>query len=139
MGRPKHLLERPDGMNFLTHALGILRVSLPPRSKVYISVREQDQESKLTLDLKCDVCVLRDEDLCESHPAYRDIGPTCGLLSSYHHDKMAHWLVLACDYPLIVEDALRQLKDEYEEPVTYFLNDEGFSEPLIALWGPSVL
>lgn len=139
MGRPKHLLERPDGRTFVNHALGLLSASLPASSKVYISVKDQDQESRLVLDSRYDVCIIRDEDLFESHPAYRDIGPACGLLSSYHHGKMAHWLILACDYPLVVGEALQQLKDEYEEPVTCFMNEEGFSEPLIALWSPSAL
>lgn len=139
MGRAKHLLERPDGMNFLIYALGLLRASLPTGSEVCISVKDQKQESELALDSRSDICVLRDEDLFKSYPAYRNIGPACGLLSPHHHDKMAHWLILACDYPLIVGDAFQQLKDEYEEPVTCFINEEGFPEPLIALWSPLAL
>ena len=67
------------------------------------------------------------------------IGPTAGLLAAYHNDPDAHWLVVACDYPLLTHDALRQLYEAYEESVTCFVNAQGWSEPLLAIWSPTAL
>ena len=49
------------------------------------------------------------------------------------------WLVVACDYPLLTHDALRQLYEAYEEPITSFVNAEGWCEPLLEIWGPTAL
>jgi molybdopterin-guanine dinucleotide biosynthesis protein A len=63
-----------------------------------------------------------------------DIGPAASLLAAHAHDADPHWLVLACDYPLVTVEALRQLREEFEELVTCFVNRDGFVEPLAAAW-----
>jgi molybdopterin-guanine dinucleotide biosynthesis protein A len=68
-----------------------------------------------------------------------DIGPAAGLSAAFHHNPDATWLVVACDYPLIQVDALRQLLGEYEDPVTCFRNVDGFCEPFLGIWGPEAL
>ncbi|KAK8194396.1 hypothetical protein M8818_007586 [Zalaria obscura] len=68
-----------------------------------------------------------------------DIGPAAGLLAAYDADPEAHWLVLACDYPHITASDLGALLEAYEAPVTCFVNEEGFHEPLVALWSPEAL
>lgn len=47
--------------------------------------------------------------------------------------------MVACDYPFLKFDALQQLYDAYEEPVTCFVNSQGWSEPLLGIWGPGAL
>jgi len=47
--------------------------------------------------------------------------------------------VVACDYPLLTPDALQQLYDAYEEPVTCFVNSQGWCELLLGIWGPYAL
>lgn len=48
-------------------------------------------------------------------------------------------MVLGCDYPLLPPSALQQLVLEYQDPVTCFVNEEGFTESLIGIWGPEAL
>jgi molybdopterin-guanine dinucleotide biosynthesis protein A len=72
------------------------------------------------------VCVTGEGDI--------DIGPAAGLLAAHAHDADTHWLVLTCDYPFVTVEALRQLCEEFEEPVTCFVNRNGFVEPLVAAW-----
>jgi molybdenum cofactor guanylyltransferase len=59
------------------------------------------------------------------------IGTAAGFLAAHAHNADAHWLALACDYPLVTAEAPRQLREEFEEPVT-FVNRDGFVEPLAA-------
>jgi molybdopterin-guanine dinucleotide biosynthesis protein A len=59
--------------------------------------------------------------------------PVAGLLTARARNADAHWLVLACDYPLVTVEALRPLREEFEEPVTCFANRDGFVKPLCRL------
>jgi molybdopterin-guanine dinucleotide biosynthesis protein A len=70
---------------------------------------------------------------------YGDIGPAGGLLAAHATHPCATLLVVGCDYPLLPPSALQQLILEYEPPLTCFVNSEGFTEPLIALWSPEAL
>jgi molybdopterin-guanine dinucleotide biosynthesis protein A len=70
---------------------------------------------------------------------YGDIGPAAGLLAAHAAHPAATLLVLGCDYSLLPPAALQQLILEYEPPLTCFVNTEGFTEPLIAVWSPEAL
>jgi molybdopterin-guanine dinucleotide biosynthesis protein A len=70
----------------------------------------------------------------KAKPDDNRIGPAAGLLAAYKNDPHAHWLVIACDYPLLTSDALQQLYDAYEEPVTCFVNSQEWCEPLLGIW-----
>ena len=72
-------------------------------------------------------------------PEHGSIGPAAGLLAAHATDPEAHWLVLACDYPVAQFASMRQLLQEFEGPVTCFENEDGFCEPLFALWSPEAL
>ena len=61
------------------------------------------------------------------------------LLAAYAYDPDACWLVMACDYPIVDEEALQQLLKAYEAPVTCFVNGDGYAEPLLAVWNPVAL
>lgn len=69
---------------------------------------------------------------------YADAGPMSGVMSALDHDPESAWLVLACDLPLMREDALRQLVDARDPArmVTTFMGSDGFLEPLCAIYEP---
>lgn len=144
MGSPKHLLSLPSGplyaqlVRVLHEAVPNIRtmhVSIAARSDLDTSLRDGSvslppqgtiPSTSITLKLVMD-------------DAEQDIGPAAGLLAAHHHKPAATWLVLACDYPLIEPDAVRQLIESYETPATCFKNAEGFREPLLGIWSPAAL
>ena len=69
--------------------------------------------------------------------AFKEIGPASGLLSAYETYRDT-WFVLACDFPLATPNAIRQLRDSYKPPATYFIAD-GQIEPLFAIWSSEAL
>ncbi|KAK6215198.1 molybdenum cofactor biosynthesis protein C [Colletotrichum tabaci] len=83
------------------------------------------------------VQILRDQ-----HPnTYKySAGPAAGLLAAYRYDPWANWVVVACDYPLLPPDALYLLFLKRDSvPVTCYRSQEGFCEPLLAIWAPPAL
>ncbi len=97
--------------------------------ETFISIRA-DQASELPADMKPIV----DEN------KYR--GPYNGLLSAHTRFPDVGWLVLACDLPLIDEEALRQLVSERDSGMvsTAFAQaNDPLPEPLCAIWEPEAL
>lgn len=141
MGRAKHLLEMPDGRPVYMHQIDLLQAACPEAPVVYVS---------LALDSIKDAglysgCVLSESSTLEFiydlevNETARSAGPAAGLLAAYQSHPDSTWLVLACDYPLMTLEALRQLQSSYMPPVTCFRNAGGFPEPLVGLWGPEAL
>lgn len=62
-------------------------------------------------------------------------GPASGLLAAYAHDPGATWLVVACDFPFVTEEALRFLAERGGA----YLSDDGVVDPLFAVWEPRAL
>ena len=101
----------------------------PLCTSTYMSVREEQvpefsEEYKLIVD--------RDE--------YK--GPYNGLLSAHHMDPTASWLVLACDLPLMDQNALKYLiqeRDPNKLATAFATRDSGLPEPLCAIWEPAGL
>ncbi len=95
----------------------------------YMSVREDQLE-----DMDQDVnCIVDDNE-------FR--GPYNGLLSAHRKFPEAAWLVLACDLPLMDEDALSELINQRDatKMATAFANsDNPLPEPLCAIWEPKAL
>lgn len=131
MGSPKHLLVRPDGEVAYRHAMRLLRAALPQVEEMCVSVRDEEQVGQFGEADERVVRFLFDMDT--------DIGPAAGLLAAYAYDPDACWLVVACDYPIVDEEALQQLLKAYEAPVTCFVNGDGYAEPLLAVWSPVAL
>lgn len=77
--------------------------------------------------------------LLDTDVANGNIGPAAGLLSAYLRDATCHWLVLACDYPFFDADEIRNLFEEYKYPLTCLQNEQGWAEPLLAIWSPAAL
>jgi molybdopterin-guanine dinucleotide biosynthesis protein A len=161
MGSRKELKAFPDGRPAYQHALQTLNSALPFASTIYISLRDETQAAAIEY-LRMESPELPPppsppniesvHDDTDDHELPRprlevlyddtsvgDIGPAAALLSAHAHDPSATYLFLACDHPLLPPTALQQLILEYEPPLTCFKNEQGFHEPLIAIWSPEAL
>jgi molybdopterin-guanine dinucleotide biosynthesis protein A len=142
----KELLQFPDGLRSFEHALETLHSAVPTAPTIYISLHDEtqlqaiqykiDQASSAGAEFKVeDHGHVSNPELKPIFDAQeKDIGPAAGLLAAYSLFPDAIWMVLGCNYPLLPPTALQQLILEYEAPITCFLNDNDFAEPLIALW-----
>ncbi len=63
-------------------------------------------------------------------------GPLTGLLSAMAQHPHKHWLIIACDYPLLNHEDVQQLLTAFYEnkETVVFINKAGFMEPLIAVY-----
>ncbi|TDZ13569.1 Molybdenum cofactor biosynthesis bifunctional protein [Colletotrichum spinosum] len=154
MGTPKHLLRMPDGTPLYRRQLQLLRAIFPEPQTIYISLAQESEtddylESLLSAEAvdhtpdnddsykASNVKVLRDETPNEDS---RSAGPAAGLLAAYRYDPWANWVVVACDYPLLPPEALYLLFLKRDSvPVTCYRSEEGFCEPLVAVWAPPAL
>ena len=137
MGAPKHLLPHKDGRPAYQHTLEHLMKALPLTDTFYISLRDEDQISHM--------------DLAGSHKISKHVepiydptfnipmGPAAGLIAAHICAPSATWLVVGYDYPLLTPRTLQQLLNEYVPPVTCFGNQDGFVDPLLAVWSPHAL
>ncbi len=67
------------------------------------------------------------------------LGPMGAILSALRHQPDSAWLVVACDLPLLGEEALRYLvkhRDPSAMATAYRSPESGFPEPLVAIWEP---
>jgi molybdenum cofactor guanylyltransferase len=73
--------------------------------------------------------------------SFIDMGPAGAIMSAFLYDPNAAWVALACDLPLLTEGVIKNLI-ENRNPATIATaykspeNENGFPEPLIALWEP---
>jgi molybdopterin-guanine dinucleotide biosynthesis protein A len=68
---------------------------------------------------------------------FTNIGPMAALLSAFHKYPEANFLVAGCDYPFIRKEDLEKLvvsADESTLAVSYYKENEGIREPLLALY-----
>lgn len=133
MGSPKHLLVYPTNEPLFLDLFSRIREScgyIP----CFISLRDEEQARAVEGHGRdMDIEVIIDD------PAQAHIGPAAGLLAAHRRDPAVHWLVVACDYPLLPARAIKMLCSNFEEPVTCFMNDEGWCEPLLGIWSPTAL
>jgi molybdopterin-guanine dinucleotide biosynthesis protein A len=154
MGTRKELLPFPDGLLAFEHSLDTLHSAVPSATTIYISLHEPSQFLALKFKVEEASEPLNGNTATSNHdhdhapfPALKpifddqenDIGPAAGLLAAHTMFPDSNWLVLGCDYPLLPPTALQQLVLEYSSPVTCFLNENGFAEPLLAIWSPEAL
>jgi molybdopterin-guanine dinucleotide biosynthesis protein A len=134
MGSPKHLLRHIDGRPLYEHTLEHLNHALPEAKTFYISLCEESQFEDIRSPHLASMNV---------KPLYDatsiSIGPAAGLLAAHAYSPTTTWLTVGCDYPLLTNEALEQLRDEYVPPVTCFGNAQGFAEPLLGVWAPEAL
>ncbi|TLD33677.1 hypothetical protein PspLS_00920 [Pyricularia sp. CBS 133598] len=162
MGSPKHLLPLPDGQPLYLQLAKTLHAACPDLGTVFISLAHDSiLDHTLRTATEQGPCVLAPEDLqpfdglstLNKHhePSLKVLmdegkdsrqestGPAAGLLAAHRAYPDVSWLVLACDFPFCTTEVLQQLQSEYQTPVTCFRNDEGFIEPLLAIWSPEAL
>lgn len=122
MGRAKDALHW-HGKEQKYHAADLLK---PFCDEVFISCR-QDQ---LT-DFDADYSALTD--------TFLNMGPFGGILSALRSQSDKAWLVVACDLPLLDENALQLLtenRDPQKVATTFESPFDGLPEPLITIWEP---
>lgn len=137
MGCPKHAMPF-NGMPIAARLIERIRETFDTGDSIYISLHDRQQTTEAGFQDEA-LYFLYDniEDDSVAEESY--VGPAAGLLAAHHLHKTARWLVVACDYPLISAADLRQLIDNYEDPLTCFENTQGWPEPLLAIWSPSAL
>ena len=142
---PKHLLEMPDGRPLYQHQIDLLSRACPEAPSIYISLAEDSETDPFLQDVaKPDlltqeappVAIIYDS---ESSGDAQSSGPAAGLLAAFKAHPQVTWLVIACDYPLLDVETLRQLRSAYKPPVACFRNQDGFCEPLLGIWSPEAL
>lgn len=160
MGFPKHLLRLPNGELLYRYLLNLISEVCPEQSTLYMSLKnhlaldyllQEDRSVRLVSgdmllfpgNIRYKVRVLYDEgsnsqNSTDAHKVV-DIGPAAGLLAAYRSDLETCWLIVACDYPLLIASALKQLLNGFDGRVTCFQNEKGFCEPLLAVWSPNAL
>lgn len=144
MGSPKHMLPIPrTDQPLYQHLISIMHAAFPKTRTIYLSVAgtsETDdalEQGELRLAGETGdsrVALVKIPDTTK-----QEIGPSAGLLAAHQYDPDATWLVVACDFPLLDLATLCQLKEAYQDPITCFVNKDGFSEPLLAIWSPHAL
>jgi molybdopterin-guanine dinucleotide biosynthesis protein A len=143
MGTPKHLLPLPNGPLYL-HVMHVLHEALPNIATFFMSLADRSTTDEMLRNGKVDIpdaqgslTTIGVETVTDC--IAQDIGPAAGLLAAHSHDPAATWLVVACDFPLLQAETMRQLLEQYKEPSTCFQNEEGFIEPLLGIWSPRAL
>lgn len=135
MGTAKHKLQFSNGRPIYEYLVSQILQAVPTVEDICISVRSGDAHVDGPIPA-VDGRPLRQVLDADSEP---QIGPAAGLLAAYRHDVGAHWLVVACDYPLMSAIELRRLVASYTQPLTCFENKDGWAEPLLAIWSPEAL
>lgn len=97
MGQPKHLIKTKGNITWLSHSVKVLE---PFVDKVVLAGAGE---------------VPSDMESLERVPDQLNVaGPLAGILSSMNSWPTANWIILACDMPLITEEAVTWLLDQYD-------------------------
>ena len=124
MGADKAALEL-HGVPQGRYCFELLRKKL---GRVWMSVRPDVPRGDVLAGLDC------------IDDAHGDIGPMSGVLSAIDQEPDAAWLVLACDLPFVTARTIEGLL-EARDPgrmATAFMASDGFFEPLLAIYEPSI-
>lgn len=141
MGFPKHRLSIARSEPIYETLFERCRQASPSIGGFYLSLRNPKQLADLN-DMRSNekgASVLFDSELVIDGQDVSDIGPAAGLLAAYQACSTTHWLVLACDYPLITSHDIAHLVQHYQAPLTCFINASQWPEPLLAIWSPQAL
>ncbi len=122
MGRPKHLIRGKDGQTWVEHTANLLSSFV---EEVVISGKGDIPESLSHLQRIADIPEVA--------------GPLTGILAAMRWHPDSCWLLIACDMPNITKEALEWLianRDMTSFGAVPRLHDDGFVEPLLALYEP---
>jgi len=118
MGRPKHLIEDDTGIPWITKTVGLLR----PLVDGLVISGAGDVPSDL-------------DDLNRLPDISGAVGPLAGILSAMQWRPSVSWLLVACDMPDIMEEAVNWLLEKRRPGIWGILprlRDGGPCEPLLA-------
>lgn len=122
MGRPKHLIRGENGRTWVENTVDLLR---PFTMDIVLSGKGDVPENLAALTRIPDVPDVK--------------GPLTGILAAMRWRPDSCWLLLACDMPNITTDALEWLLAS-RSPDSFGtvprLKEDGFVEPLLALYEP---
>lgn len=122
MGRPKHLIQGDNGLTWIENSVALLT---PFVDEIVLSGAGDIPSSLNGLRR------LPDVDGVE--------GPLTGILAAMRWEPAACWLLIACDMPNITVAAVKWLlatRDAKSWGTVPRLHDDGFVEPLLALYEP---
>lgn len=94
--------------------------------KVFISCREDQKE-------------LYNPEFNKIYDKYKAIGPMGGILSAFNEHNDKAWLVVACDLPLVNDEAISDLinqRDYNKFATAYISSNDNFPEPLCTIYEP---
>jgi molybdopterin-guanine dinucleotide biosynthesis protein A len=124
MGRPKHLIKGTNGLSWIENTVTLL----------------QDFTQDIVISGAGDVPdTLTDLMRIPDVPGVQ--GPLTGILAAMRYHPDSCWLLLACDMPNVTSDALEWLLSNRTSGtwgIVPRLKDDGFLEPLLALYEPQV-
>lgn len=147
MRSPKHLLlfgpenDQQSLLQKLLHHHDQLQREILGYAKVQITLSVRNPAQEFEVQQLCEAYGASFSDVDIVVDEMSDAGPSAGLLAAFSLDSTAHWLVTGCDYPLLETVTLQQLWANHGNDTwtTCFLNDDGFNEPLLAIWSPKAL
>lgn len=120
MGRDKGAMVYARGQDQRTRCAELLR---PFCDEVYVSCRE---EQRAGIDPSLPLII-------DSKPG---AGPAVGILSAHFAYPKQTWLVLACDFPFLLEEDIARLvkarSAQYD--ATCYIHHDRTLEPLFAIW-----
>ena len=125
-GRDKAAV-RIHGRALLERSVNLLQTVT---QEVYVSVRADQKDDRL----RSQFALIIDQD--------EGFGPAAGILAAHRARPDAAWLILACDLPLIDEEAISRLlqsRNPQRAATAYRRNAEGLPEPLCAIYEPDTL
>ncbi len=105
---------------------------------------ENTIEAVEACQLPITLSIAHDDQRDYSHPTLRDAeggqGPLAALAQAFTEKPETHWLVLACDLPLLDSSTLSHLLSEADPSVivtSYASRHDGRPEPLCSLYSPA--
>ena len=122
MGRPKHLIDGDNGLTWVENSVALLT---PFVDEIILSGPGDVPSSLNSLRRLPDVDGVQ--------------GPLTGILAAMRWNPDACWLLIACDMPNISVAAVKWLlatRDGNSWGTVPRLHDDGFVEPLLALYEP---
>lgn len=122
MGHPKHLIRGENGQTWVEHTANLLSSFV---EEVVLSGQGEVPDSLSHLQRLADIPEVK--------------GPLTGILAAMRRHPDSCWLLIACDMPNISKEALQWLianRSEGSFGVVPRLHDDGFVEPLLALYEP---
>lgn len=98
-----------------------------------MSLRDPGQTSAILINPPVDIPVRLKYDSERIHTLHdeKGVGPASGLVSAHRCDKTCHWLVGACDYPLITDSNMSQLLEQYRPSMTCSKTPMGLQTPCL--------